>query len=236
MSIAAPSPRGSVTPMPRAELRAWDVLLAVVGTLAVVVEGILRSPAGLSPAAYALALVAGAPLAFRTRLPLAALIGVEAGAVVCSIVLHANWTVTGLVVIQLYTVALLGDRQRSLVIGALTAVTVIVTILYLHGGLDTQALATRLPLVFLSLAVGDTVRSRQALRVAAQERAEREAGEQEAEVRRRAAIERLQIARELHDTLGHFLVAINVRASVALDLPDSKDSAARPASRRLPTR
>jgi signal transduction histidine kinase len=212
--------------MPRAELRSWDVLLAVVGTLAVVVEGILRGPAGLSPAAYALALVAGAPLAFRTRLPLAALIGVEAGAVVCSIVLHANWTVTGLVVIQLYTVALLGDRQRSLVIGALTAVTVIVTILYLHGGLDTQALATRLPLVFLSLAVGDTVRSRQALRVAAQERAEREAGEQEAEVRRRAAIERLQIARELHDTLGHFLVAINVRASVALDLSDSKDSAA----------
>ena len=95
MSIAAPGPRGSVTPMPRAELRSWDVLLAVVGTLAVVVEGILRGPAGLSPAAYALTLVAGAPLAFRTRVPLAALVAVEAGAVVCSIVLHANWTVTG---------------------------------------------------------------------------------------------------------------------------------------------
>ncbi|HEY4027891.1 MAG TPA: histidine kinase [Candidatus Dormibacteraeota bacterium] len=212
--------------MPRGDLRSWDVLLAVAGTLAVVVEGALRGRAGLSPAAYPLALVAGAPLAFRTRAPLAAFVAVGTGAVACAIVLHASWTVTGLVVIQLYTVALLGDRQRSLVIGTVTAVVVVVTILFVDGGLDPQAMARRLPLVFLSLAIGDTVRSRQALRVAAQERAEREAREQEAEVRRQAAAERLRIARELHDTLGHSLVAINVRASVAIDLWDSKDSAA----------
>jgi signal transduction histidine kinase len=37
------------------------------------------------------------------------------------------------------------------------------------------------------------------------------------------ADERLRIARDLHDTLAHSLVAINVRAGVAVDLPDSQD-------------
>jgi signal transduction histidine kinase len=80
--------------------------------------------------------------------------------------------------------------------------------------------------VFATLAVGDTFRSRQALRAAAREREEREAREREEEGRRRAAEERLRIARELHDTLAHSLVAINVRAGVALDLHDSQDPSA----------
>jgi signal transduction histidine kinase len=157
---------------------------------------------------------------------LRALAGLEAGAVACAIVLHASWSVTALVAIQLYSVALLGDRQRSLVIGAVTAVAVMLTVLVIEGSVDVQGIATRVPLVFLSLAIGDTVRSRRELRVAMQERAEREAREQEEGVRRRAAAERLQIARELHDSLGHFLVAMNVRASVAVDLGDPEDSAA----------
>jgi signal transduction histidine kinase len=36
----------------------------------------------------------------------------------------------------------------------------------------------------------------------------------------------MRIARELHDTLAHSLVAINVRSSVALDLHDSQDPSA----------
>jgi signal transduction histidine kinase len=209
-----------------AELRLPDVALAVVGTVAVLIEGGLRAPADVSPAAYLLAAVAGAPLAIRTLAPLRALAGVEVGAVACAAVLDASWIVVVLVAIQLYTVALLGDRQRSLVIGAITAVAVTLAILLVEGSVDPQGVATRVPLVFLSLAIGDTVRSRRELRVAAQERAEREAREQEAEVRRRASAERMQIARELHDSLGHFLVAMNVRASVAVDLGDPEDSAA----------
>jgi signal transduction histidine kinase len=157
---------------------------------------------------------------------LRALAGVEAGAVACAVVLDASWSVVALVAIQLYTVALLGDRQRSLVIGAITAVSVMLAILLIEGSVDAQGAATRLPLVFLSLAIGDTVRSRRELRVAGRERAEREAREREEEVRRRAAAERMRIARELHDSLGHFLVAMNVRASVAVDLGDPEDSAA----------
>jgi signal transduction histidine kinase len=131
-----------------------------------------------------------------------------------------------MVIVQLYTVALLGDRQRSLVVGAVTAIAVIVAIVLIDGSVELTGVAMRVPLVFVSLALGDTIRSRRALRAAVRERAEREAREREEEDRRRAADERVRIARELHDTLAHSLVAINVRAGVAVDLHDSQDPSA----------
>ena len=73
----------------------------------------------------------------------------------------------------LYTVVRLGDRQRSMVVGAVTAIGVIVAIVLIEGSLELTAIGLRLLLVFASLALGDTVRSRQALRDAARERAER---------------------------------------------------------------
>lgn len=158
---------------------------------------------------------------------MAALVGVEAGALLCAVAFDASWAATGMVIVELYTVALLGDRQRSLVIGAVTAIVVVVAIVLIDSSLELTAIGLRLLLVFASLALGDTVRSRRALRAAAQERANREQREREDEARQRAVEERLRIARELHDTLAHSLVAINVRAGVALDLDDSQDPSAR---------
>jgi signal transduction histidine kinase len=209
--------------MAKRGLRSWNVVLAAAGAAALIVEGHLRASGGLSPGAYALAFAAAAPLAWRTRAPLAALVGVETGALLCVVAFHASWAATGIVIVQLYTVALLGDRQRSLVVGGLTAIGVIVAIVLIDGSVDPRGVAMRVPLVFVSLAFGDTIRSRRALRAAARERAERDAREREEEGRRRAAEERVRIARELHDTLAHSLVAINVRASVAVDLYDSQD-------------
>jgi signal transduction histidine kinase len=202
----------------------WNVAIAAAGATALIIEGLAAG--SLSPWEYVLAVAAAAPLAWRTRAPLAALAGVEVGAVLCVVAFHAVGAATGIVIVALYTVALLGDRQRSLVVGALTAIGVIVTILLIEGSVELTGVAIRVPLVFASLAFGDTVRSRRALRAAARERAERETREREEEGRRRAADERLRIARELHDTLAHSLVAINVRSSVAVDLEDSQESAA----------
>ncbi|HWF73385.1 MAG TPA: histidine kinase dimerization/phosphoacceptor domain-containing protein [Solirubrobacteraceae bacterium] len=200
-----------------------NVALAAVGAVALIVEGMVRAKGGLSPGDYLLALATAAPLAWRTRAPLTALIAVEIGAVLCVALFEAGVVATGLVVIQLFTVALLGDRQRSVAVGALTAIGVILAIVLISGSLDLGAVGSRVPLVFASLALGDTLRSRQALHGAAHERAQREAHEREEEGRRRVADERLRIARELHDTLAHSLVAINVRAGVAVDLDDAED-------------
>jgi signal transduction histidine kinase len=201
----------------------WNVALVVAGAAALIIDARLRAEGGLWAGAYPLAVVAAAPLAWRIRAPLAALVGVGTGALGYVAAFHAGWAATGMVAVELYTVALLGDRQRSLLVGTVTAIVVFVAIVLISGSVDLADLAPRVPLVFASLAVGDTVRSRQALRSAAHERAEREEREREEEGRRRAVQERLRIARELHDTLAHSLVAINVRAGVALDLDDSQD-------------
>ncbi len=113
-----------------------------------------------------------------------------------------------------------------MVVGALTAPVAIVAIVLIDQSVELTGIGLRLLLVIVSLMLGDTVRSRRALRAAAHERAQREALQREEENRRRLADERLRIARELHDTLAHSLVAINVRASVAADLQESQDPAA----------
>jgi signal transduction histidine kinase len=204
-------------------VRSWDVAFAAAGAAALIVEGQLRSSSALSPGAYVLAVAAAAPLVWRTRSPFAALVGVEAGAVACTAVFDASWSASALVAVQLFTVALLGHRQRSLVVGALTALVAVVAIVLIDGSVELTGIGFRLLLVIVSLALGDTIRSRRALRSAARERAQREAHQREEETRRRLADERLRIARELHDTLAHSLVAINVRAGVAADLHDSQD-------------
>jgi signal transduction histidine kinase len=205
-------------------LRSWSVVLAAAGAAALIVEGLVRAKSALPAGDYVLAIAASAPLAWGTRAPLPALAGVAVGAILCDAAFDAGWSGTGLVAVQLFTVALLGDRHRSLIVGALMAVTVIAAIVAIDDAISLAPLATRLPLVFATLAFGDTIRSRQALRAAAREREAREAREREEEARRHAAEERLRIARELHDTLGHSLVAINVRAGVALDLHESDDA------------
>jgi signal transduction histidine kinase len=205
------------------DFRSWNVALVVAGAAALIIEGEVRAKGGLPAGAFVLAVAAAAPLAWATRAPLAALVGVEAGALACVIAFGASGAATGVVVVELFTVALLGDRQRSLVVGAVTAIGVVVAIVVIEGRVELTSFATRVPLVFVSLALGDTVRSRRALRAEARQRAEREAHEREEEHRRRAADERMRIARELHDTLAHSLVAINVRAGVAVDLQGSQD-------------
>ena len=81
--------------------------------------------------------------------------------------------------------------------------------------------------VAVALAEAARVRSEQ-FAVMARTRAEAARARQE-QSRRQASDERLRIARELHDVLGHHLSLINVRAGVALHLLDSRPEQAREA-------
>jgi signal transduction histidine kinase len=200
-----------------------DVALAAAATAALIIEGSTRAKGGISPAEGLLAAAAAAPLAWRRLAPVAALLAVEAGAVACVFAFRPVWSAIGMVVVALYTVAVVGHRRRSLELGALTALALVGTTGLIDAFAEPTKIALRLAIVVAALAVGDTVRSRRALRVAERERARREAREREEEGRRREADERLRIARELHDTLAHSLVAINVRAGVAVDLHGSQE-------------
>jgi signal transduction histidine kinase len=83
--------------------------------------------------------------------------------------------------------------------------------------------------LLLLVAASELVRNRRAFAQASRQRAIEEQRSQREAARRRATEERLGIARELHDVLGHSLSLINVQAGVALELMDRRPEQARTA-------
>ena len=83
--------------------------------------------------------------------------------------------------------------------------------------------------MLLLVAASELVRNRRAFAQASRQRAIEEQRSQREAARRHATEERLGIARELHDVLGHSLSLINVQAGVALELMDRKPEQARTA-------
>jgi signal transduction histidine kinase len=206
--------------MPQRWPRWWDIAIAVAAATALIADGVRRGEA-LGVGDWVLAVLAAAPLIWRVRAPLTVLLLVMAGVIACVAAFEPADVAVFVVMIPLYTVAELGGRRRSLAVGLGTAVVLVaVLVAFESGGTFGQEDWLRLVLAAGALVLGDTVRSRRALAAAELERVARQAWEREQEGRRRVAGERLRIARELHDTLAHALVAINVRAGVAVHLAD----------------
>ncbi len=203
--------------------RPWDVLFALAGAAALVAEGIHR---GTGPAAVAipLALLACLPLAWSSQAPLTALLGVAAGLLICVPVFQPYDTAVFVLAVALFNVARLGDRRRSLIVGAGTAVFLVAVIMIVASDHIARNTGLRLGVALGALVLGDAVRSRRELREARREQDLRISHEREQESRRRVTDERLRIARDLHDAVAHALVAINVRAGVAAHLHPSEDS------------
>lgn len=145
------------------------------------------------------------------------------------LVLHAyDWSST-VAIVLLFFVAYDGDRRRSVLVGVVTACVLAGVVAALIPALersdDLSQAGTRVLAALGALVVGDLVRSRLALRAAARERTQREIDELRARADRQATTERLRIARDLHDTLAHALVAINVRSGVTAHLGVSAEAA-----------
>jgi signal transduction histidine kinase len=131
------------------------------------------------------------------------------------------------------------------IVGALHAGRRVATWVVVAAGYLTYALVTQPPLsrlvtvaawLLVAIALGEAGRVRAAhFRELASARAEREqalADQESARAehrRRQASEERLRIARELHDALGHHLSLINVQAGVGLHLMDDRPDQARAA-------
>ncbi|MDX6599342.1 MAG: hypothetical protein QOE87_3229 [Gaiellales bacterium] len=158
------------------------------------------------------------PLVWRRSHPLGVLIVTMTCLTVLAAVLGGGDAAIAVALVPLFGVAALGDRRRSLAIGVATTVLLVTAIVLLERDVVLSSGAVRLLLPLGALALGDIVRSRRALRAEAALRAARDAHDRESEHRRRLADERLRIAREVHDSIAHALVAINVQAGVAAHL------------------
>jgi signal transduction histidine kinase len=174
----------------------------------------------LDALAYTLIAVASAVLAVRRRWPVGALALITAAITVYLIRGYAFGPVLVVFSIAVYTVAVGLALRSSVAIAAVALVALTAHVFVPHPG--NPGLAGLLPAtawVVVPFALGVTVRlSREAA-----DRARADAA------RRIADDERLRIAQEVHDVVGHGLAAINMQAEIALHLLHRKPEQAQAA-------
>ena len=205
----------------------FDVVLAFIAFAALLIDPLATHQVKeLTPLDGGLALVTAVPLVLRRRYPLGVLVAIVPLLLACLAVFHPDHAAAGIVMVVVFTVGLHGHRARALVVGALMAPVVAAGVLITShqlGGDSVAETVAYLALVLGALAAGDAVRGRQELvRVLAAE-AERERA---ALAQHRFDEQRLRYAHELHDVVGHALVAINVRAAAAAHLARREQGAA----------
>jgi signal transduction histidine kinase len=203
-----------------------DVGLAALALAAVAVWG----GTGLDTLGWVFAAAESAALCLRGRHP----VPVAVFALMACLVYYAVSDVHGLIwpafLIALYTVA---ARARPAI--AVALVTVALTAFAYEGrGTGTPHLAGAAPFLLAgwlvaAIAVGGVVHNRRAFLREAERHAQDARLHREEELRLRAAEERLRIARELHDVLGHNISLINVQATAALHRLGSQPERAEPA-------
>lgn len=206
--------------------RPWvlDAGLAV-GVLVASLAAAATSDTGL-PSGWVLALLVAAavPYCFRRVAPLAVL--VVAGLLVCGLILLGQSTavIGSALFLAAYTVASREPTTTTVFAAAFCLVLLVVVTASAPERMTWPEAATNLALFVGSFALGRATRSHRAAARLEAERAEL-AERAQAEIARSAASEeRLRIARELHDVVGHSLGVIalqaGVGARVALSDPD----------------
>ena len=197
-------------------MRHWQRMADVGTAVAVLVATLLTTNTAhhlRDPLAVGLAALACAPLVARRRWPYSALLvsTVAAEGYLAYVDRSGGTLILAAPLIALYTVAETGTRRRSLWIGG--AVVLLIGVFHTaikSGrwlGAENVALAA---LGGLAIAAGEASRNRRAYEAEALLRAQE-----------RVTAERLRIARDLHDSVGHHLALINMQAGVAAHvLPD----------------
>src|SRR5260370_28717129 len=132
--------------------------LAFAGAAAWVGDALYRG-SGSVAIAIPVALIACLPLAWSNQAPLTSLLASTAGLIVCLAVFQPYHAAIFVLAAALYNVAALGDRRRSLIVGAATAGFVVVVILVIADNVAVDT-AIRLGVVFAALVLGGTVRAR----------------------------------------------------------------------------
>jgi signal transduction histidine kinase len=178
----------------------------------------------LDAVAYLLLLAGPAALLVRRRWPLAAL-GVALAATVTYLVQgYPEGPLFLASIVALFTAV---QRAHRPTVWALSAAAYLTFVALGHRSVGEYVVVGAWSAVAVVLAEAARVRGQHFAELA-RTRAEATRARQE-QSRREASDERLRIARELHDVLGHHLSLINVRSGVALHLLDSKPEQAREA-------
>lgn len=163
-----------------------------------------------------LVLAASLPIALVRRWPLAAL-AVVMGAVVAQALIGYRPVDVGIWAagVALFVTAAFGSG-RDLVLGALVGAAGLIAIfLGMRGDIEWAAMAISWAAYSFTWTIAVIVRVYRAVATRAQSRAELFAADREARAREAVANERVRLARELHDSVGHALNVIVLHAGGA---------------------
>lgn len=172
---------------------------------------------------YALVATSCVAVAGRRVAPVPVLGVVAAALVVFAALDYPGGPLLVPVMVAVYSVGTALERPAVLVLGGLVTVIVVARAWWLSAAHNrVSAFTWAAPgWVLASLAWGAAVRSRRQLLESARLRAELAEQTRETEAERRADQERLRIARDLHDVIGHSFAAVNVQARVASTVLDT---------------
>ncbi|MEV1331406.1 sensor histidine kinase [Micromonospora costi] len=196
-------------------------LVLAVGVVALV--GLIVQSRGIdsmADRAALLAVLAGtAALYARRRHPVPVTVVALAAVVAYGALLHRPGPIMLVFVVALYTAVDEGHLAAAIGLGAASVLA------FAIADTDDRPVAngngaTLLHAGWLVAVIVGVTRNRRAYLAETEARALAAAQRAEEEARRRATEERLRIARDLHDALGHHLSLINVQASAALHRPD----------------
>jgi signal transduction histidine kinase len=208
-------------------LMARQELLLLSAVTAMVLFAVVTIPADIQhalishqPLSWLVSAVVYAALVAQRRFPLATVAIAVAGSVVLMAGGMAYPLTLPAVFYALYEVALGAGPVRTLAVGITVKAALLTASLITHPGITGFVI-----LLWAALAVttGSAARSHRAYVAEVDERARRAEQEREDEANRRVAEERLRIARELHDAVGHHVALINVQAGALACLLGDED-------------
>jgi len=192
------------------------VFACAVTPLALADEG--GSAPALDAGAYVLCALSGLVFAFRRPAPVATYLVAVAATVAFAVLYHGGPLFVNALAAMMWLVSVRPRAQwvpltlaGMLALGAGHA---------LGEGMSFGVIVIAAVWVGTAVLFGEVVRSRRA-------GAQLAAGRREEETLRRVAEERLRIAREVHDVVGHGLAAISLQAGVAEHLLDARPEEAR---------
>ena len=183
----------------------------------------IDEPRPLNAVAVGLVTVVACAVALRRRYPRSVPTVLNLAALAWAVGHYPSPLVPLTPLIGCYTLAALRGWRWGLAGMAMTAFTALLAI---HVAFDGAAPAgisgNAVWMTFTAGAAGTAVGYNRALLVATRARLAREAQAREEQSRRRVVEERLRIARELHDVIGHTMAGISVQAGVGIHLMSTR--------------
>lgn len=225
----------------RVPTQVQDVALALFVTV-MQVQGVARTATWEDGAAtrpltdlgqlgYVLLVVSGLALVVRHRWPVQVFVITALASAIYYAVDFPDGPGWLALFVALYTLAAYGDGHRSLIIAGVGKL--VLSVVWLIAAADIEPRAAigwvffRIGASVMSVALGESARSRRVIAADAEERAALAERTREEEARARVDAERLRIAREVHDTVAHAIAIINVQAGMTAHVLDKRPERAR---------